>query len=110
MSIIGLPPLGGAWSKWSLLLGAANAENVFVIGVLVLSSILNAVYLVPVFARAFFERKTAAAAGAGAAQADEKSEAPIFCLIAPCLTALACFALFFFADEIADFIAPVGGE
>ena len=54
LSIIGIPPLGGSWSKFYLLLGAAEASLVIVIIILIVSSILNTYYLLePVF-RAFF--------------------------------------------------------
>ena len=54
MSIIGLPPLAGSWSKWLLIVGAADAGQQAMIVVLVLSSLLNIAYLMPVVARGFF--------------------------------------------------------
>lgn len=53
LSIIGLPPLGGSWSKWYLLVGAADAEQWALMAVLLLSSLLNVAYLLPVPARGF---------------------------------------------------------
>ncbi|MEQ8827966.1 MAG: proton-conducting transporter membrane subunit, partial [Parvibaculum sp.] len=54
LSIIGLPPFGGAWSKWYLMLSAAEADQLVIIGVLMVSSLLNVAYLLPIPARAFF--------------------------------------------------------
>ncbi len=54
LSIIGLPPLGGSWSKWYLLAGAADAGQWAMMAVLMLSSLLNVAYLLPVAARGFF--------------------------------------------------------
>ena len=54
LSIIGLPPFGGAWSKWTLALGALDAGYGIVVGVLMLSSLLSAGYLLPIVARGFF--------------------------------------------------------
>jgi len=54
LSIIGLPPLGGSWSKWYLMLGAADAHQLVMMGVLMLSSLLSIAYLMPVVARGFF--------------------------------------------------------
>ena len=56
LSIIGLPPLGGSWSKWYLLVGAADAEQWALMAVLLLSSLLNVAYLLPVPARGFSRR------------------------------------------------------
>ena len=41
LSVIGLPPLGGSWSKWYIALGAADAEQIIFIAVLMISSLLN---------------------------------------------------------------------
>ena len=38
LSIIGLPPFGGVWSKWYLALAAAETEHVVFIAVLMISS------------------------------------------------------------------------
>ena len=48
LSIIGLPPLGGAWSKWYLGLGALESGQGLLLGVLLLSSLLNVAYLLPI--------------------------------------------------------------
>ncbi|MDH5750279.1 MAG: monovalent cation/H+ antiporter subunit D family protein, partial [Rhodospirillales bacterium] len=54
LSIIGLPPMGGVWSKWYLGLGALEADKMFLVGVLMLSSLLNVAYLLPIPFRGFF--------------------------------------------------------
>ena len=57
LSIIGIPPLGGSWSKFYLLLGAAQSELTIIIIILAISTLLNTYYLLdPVF-RAFFMDK-----------------------------------------------------
>ena len=98
-SIIGLPPFAGAWSKWALMLGAADAGQTLIIGVLMVSSVLNVLYLGPIFARGFF----------GAAQGGRPAfaEAPLLCVLPPCLTALGCLVLFFYADRVEAFVAPI---
>ena len=48
LSIIGLPPFGGAWSKWYLALGAAESHQLVFVGVLMLSSLLSIGYLMPI--------------------------------------------------------------
>ena len=39
---------GGSWSKWYLLLGAVEAEQVVLVGVLMVSSLLTVAYLMPI--------------------------------------------------------------
>ena len=54
LSVIGLPPTGGVISKWYLIMGALEAEYVFVMVILLASSFLNIIYLLPIAVRAFF--------------------------------------------------------
>lgn len=100
LSIIGLPPFGGVWSKWFLALGALDAGYQFAVAVFMISSLLNVAYLMPIVMRAFFRPPKDAEPGKPVAIA----EAPIFCVIPVCITAIGCLLLFFFADSIMDFI------
>jgi multicomponent Na+:H+ antiporter subunit D len=101
LSIIGMPPLGGSWSKWFLALGALDAGWPYLVGVLMLSSLLNVAYLMSIVARAFFKPPEV---GAGSGAVGIK-EAPLPCLIALCATALLCIALFFSADGVERLVA-----
>jgi multicomponent Na+:H+ antiporter subunit D len=101
LSIIGMPPLGGSWSKWFLALGALDAGYGFVVAVLMLSSVLNVAYLMSVVARAFFRPSPGQTFG----QSATIREAPLACLMALCATAALCVGLFFFAGEIERLIA-----
>lgn len=100
LSIIGLPPLGGSWSKWYLLAGAADAGQWAIMAVLLVSSLLNVAYLLPVAARGFFI-PSAAAPTVGI------REAPLACVVPLCLTALGCVLLFFSADALYTLLAPI---
>ncbi|MCP5197179.1 MAG: monovalent cation/H+ antiporter subunit D family protein [Gammaproteobacteria bacterium] len=123
LSIVGLPPLGGSWSKWYLLAGSADAGQWAMMAVLLISSLLNVAYLLPVAARGFF------VAGADALhtnpslagekeQAHEENgiawagirEAPLACVIPLCLTALGCVLLFFYVDSLYTLLAPIVGH
>jgi len=95
LSIIGMPPFAGMWSKWELSLGAIDAGHTLVISVFMLSSILSAAYLLPVVARAFFLPDSGTQNAAVRIE-----EAPIPCLIALCVTAALCVVLFFYAGAI----------
>ena len=112
LSIIGLPPLGGSWSKWYLMLGAADAEQVMLILVLMISSLLNVAYLIPIVARGFFlpapgAEPQPASVGAAAVERSGIQEAPTYCVVPLCFTALGCLALFFFADLIYRLLEPI---
>ena len=54
LGMIGLPPLVGFVSKWYLALGAWEVEAYWVFGVLLLSSLLNAVYFLTLLHRIWF--------------------------------------------------------
>ena len=96
----GLPPFAGAWSKWYLVLGAIEAEHYFAVGVLVLSSLLNIAYLLPVAVSAFFPGDGESGGGV--------HEAPLACLVPLLLTALACLALFLYPDPVLDLVRLIG--
>jgi len=102
LSIIGLPPLGGSWSKWLLIVGAADAGQKIMIGVLMLSSLLNIAYLLPIVGRGFFLPSQDAAERPFRVQ-----EAPLLLWLPPVLTALGSVMLFLLAGELRDFLAPV---
>ncbi len=97
LSIIGLPPFAGLWSKFLLMQGAAEAGMPVMIGVLMVSSLLNIAYLLPIPFRAFFRP---APGNADVAH----GEAPWPSVLALSLTALACVLLFFAAEPL---IAPL---
>jgi multicomponent Na+:H+ antiporter subunit D len=54
ISMIGVPPTAGFLGKWFMLTGAMQTANWAAVGVLVLSTILNAGYFLPIVFRAFF--------------------------------------------------------
>jgi len=92
LSIIGLPPFGGMWSKWYLALGTVQTEQWILLAILMSSSLLNIAYLLPISIRAFFAKPKE-----GLVYTEVK-EAPLSMLIAMGFTALACIALFFYPD------------
>jgi multicomponent Na+:H+ antiporter subunit D len=55
LAMIGIPPLNGFLSKWTLALGALDAGIPFYVLVLLISSLLNALYYLPIMIPAFFE-------------------------------------------------------
>lgn len=90
LSMIGLPPTGGFIAKWYLLQGAVDAEQAVVVAVLVVSTLLNAAYFLPIVYAAFFRPLPAGA--------PEHGEAPLASVGALTLTAALSVALFFRPD------------
>ncbi|TNE40058.1 MAG: monovalent cation/H+ antiporter subunit D family protein, partial [Alphaproteobacteria bacterium] len=114
LSIIGLPPLGGTWSKFYLMMGAAQSDELILMAVLLISSLLNIGYLLPIVVRGFFFSplgKTVVPTAPGMEKGDfswgQIKEAPFFCVLPPVVTALCCFVLFFLADPIVNLILPI---
>ena len=89
LSIIGVPPAGGAWSKWFLGLGTLEAGQIGLLAVLMVSSLLSLVYLLEVPARAFFGKPPE-----DAHHAEGIKEAPWQSLVAIMITALITLGLF----------------
>lgn len=105
LGIIGLPPAGGTWSKWLLLMATVETQHWLLMLVLMLSSLLSIGYLLPISMRAFFPATPVS---------DESHEnsgtidlAPKASLLAIILTTLACLGLFFYADVIYQFASRV---
>jgi multicomponent Na+:H+ antiporter subunit D len=96
LSVIGLPPTGGVISKWYLIMGALEAKYVFVMVILLISSFLNIVYLLPIAVRAFFIPKNE-----GAFHGSVK-EAPWQCVVPLCVTAVLSVLLFFFSGPLVE--------
>jgi multicomponent Na+:H+ antiporter subunit D len=55
VSLVGLPPASGFISKWYLALGSLEHGSMWVLGVLLASSLLSAAYLGPIVYKAYFE-------------------------------------------------------
>ena len=92
LSMIGVPPAAGFLSKWYLLMGSFQAQEWFVFGVIIISTMLNAAYFLPILYTAFIEK------------ADEQpehvkiKEAPLPIVIALTTTAILTLLLFFIPD------------
>jgi multicomponent Na+:H+ antiporter subunit D len=102
LSVVGLPPFGGAWVKWWLFTGALDAGEIAVVVVLIVSSLLSLGYLLPVAARALFlpPRVAPAVGAAGAELPDDLERQHWLVVLAPVVTAIGTIVLFFYADRI----------
>ncbi|MEM6793940.1 MAG: proton-conducting transporter membrane subunit [Acidobacteriota bacterium] len=95
LSIIGIPPFAGAWSKWLLAGGALDSDNAPILGLYMLSSLLAIGYLMPVIGRAF-----ARPSPEEDPESPHEVHEPLLCVLPPVLTAAGCLALFFAADPL----------
>ncbi len=62
ISMIGLPPTAGFFSKWYLILGAVDAGSWIFVAVILVSSLLNAAYFFRVLERVYLKREDPAEA------------------------------------------------
>ena len=93
LSIIGIPPLGGSWSKFMLMAGAVDAAMPIMVAVLAVSSLMNVYYLLEPVWRGFFRP----------VNAEIKVSNHRLTIIPPVLTALLSVALFFGIDLLTPF-------
>ena len=106
LSIIGVPPLGGSWAKYELMQGAVDADHVYVVYVLIASTLLNVAYLLPIALLALMPPNADTLEVAGFKR---PGGAPFLTVLPLAITATGCFVLFFGVDVISDFISPVFG-
>ncbi len=100
LSIIGVPPMGGSWSKFFLMLGAVESGYMFVIAVLCLSTLLNVYYLLEIPARAFFRNK----------KKEIKIKMPIIAALPTVFTAFLTIVLFFHMNPINKLTNLIAGN
>ncbi|MCH7764247.1 MAG: monovalent cation/H+ antiporter subunit D family protein [Candidatus Marinimicrobia bacterium] len=104
ISMIGLPPMGGFLSKWYLIIGAIEAGQMPIIVVLVVSTILNAGYFLPIIYAAFFKEPNPEIQN----PKSKIREAPVLMVASLMLTAIGALLLFFMPSvflELAKMIA-----
>ena len=102
LSMIGMPPVCGFVSKWYLVNGALDRGQTVLLAALLLSTILNAGYFVPIFYRAFF------LAPAEGVDLSACREAPPSMVVPLVLTALVSLALGLYPGIFQSFIKTFG--
>ena len=105
LSIIGIPPFVGFVSKWYIMSGALSAGMLSVAAVFMLSTLLNAAYLLPIVHRAFFRPP----------KQDEHhghdgchGEAPLLMVVAICMTAAGTLVASLFPDVLIGLAQRIG--
>jgi multicomponent Na+:H+ antiporter subunit D len=94
LSLIGIPPAAGFISKWFIMTSAVQGEHYLVVAVLIVSTLLNAGYFLPIIYSAFFKALSSDDA------AHPHGEAPLPMVVALLTTAGGTIALFFFSTPL----------
>ena len=102
LSMIGMPPVCGFVSKWYLVNGALDRGQTILLAALLLSTILNAGYFVPIFYRAFF------LAPAEGVDLSGYKEAPLTMVVPLVLTSLISVGLGLYPQVFHNFIKAFG--
>lgn len=94
LSMIGVPPTAGFVSKWYILAGAFEADNLLAIFTIIVSTVLNAMYFLPIIFLAWFAKEPAGN--------KEHGEAPLLVVLALCVTATLTLGFFFFNGPVIE--------
>ncbi len=94
LSMIGVPPTGGFVSKWYILAGAFEADNYAALLTIVLSTVLNAAYFLPIVFAAWFMAEEPGN--------KEHGEAPWPAVLALAVTAALTIAFFLFHGGVIE--------
>jgi multicomponent Na+:H+ antiporter subunit D len=105
LSVIGLPPFAGMWSKFLLISSSLRWREWATAGAMIVSSLLGLIYLAPIGLRALLPP----AGDAGPREFIRPGGAAGPMVAALVITAGACLALFFLADFLAGYLAPLKG-
>ena len=94
LSVVGIPLTCGFQSKWYLVMGAVERDELVLMAVLLTSSLLNAAYLFPIVYKAYFEKESAS-------DGEEVREVPW--MVAPLtITAIASLVLGIFPGPVLE--------
>lgn len=102
LGVIGLPPSGGFYSKWYLLMGTLESEYKILMAVLLVSSFLNAFYFLPIIYQAFFSKSDEESLDTSGVTTVK--EAPLWCIVPLIITAVISIILFFYPYVFVDLV------
>ncbi|WP_306793041.1 monovalent cation/H+ antiporter subunit D family protein [Desulfopila inferna] len=103
LSMIGVPPVAGFVTKWTLLVGSIQAHQLGILLILLASTILNAAYFAPVTYKAFFGKRPKNEAFQGI------KEAPLSMLIPILIACTISVLLGIFPNIMMEFVKVVTG-
>lgn len=101
LSVVGVPPLCGFFSKWYLILGAFEAKKWIFVMVLLISTLINAILFFRVIEIAYLEpREPALAHNGGSPEGIIREDAPLSMLIPMFIIAAGIILIGIFSGEI----------
>jgi len=103
LSMIGAPPVGGFITKWDLLIGSVEANQIGILLILIASTMLNAAYFAPITYKAFFGKRPVGEPFTGI------KEAPLAMLIPILIACTISVLLGIFPDFMLHFVKAVTG-
>lgn len=110
LSVTGLPPTGGLISKFYLVTGTVDAGQIALLVIFLISTILNAAYLLPIGYRAFFPKDKELSKTPFSWKAVEEASLP--CVLPVCITSTLALVLFIkpqFLINLAGLMLGSGG-
>jgi multicomponent Na+:H+ antiporter subunit D len=99
LSMIGVPPTAGFVSKWYILAGAFQAENLMAVFTIIASTVLNAAYFLPILYMVWFAQEENGGL--------EHGEAPFAAVLALTITALLTLGFFLFNGPVIELESQV---
>ena len=102
MSMIGIPPTGGFFGKWHIILGAIEAGNYLAVAAVVLATLLTMAYFQRLFVSIFGDRQAAAS--------DSSTEMPASLRLSVGLTAATVIVLGLSSDPLIKFFRGVAAS
>src|SRR5665811_1163497 len=76
LSMVGIPPTSGFFAKWYLVLGSIQTDNWAFVAVIVISSLLNAVYFFRILEQAYLAPETKGAQAVSSTSGTQHSDSP----------------------------------
>ncbi len=95
LGLAGVPPINGFVSKWFLCLGALEADQLIIVGIFVVSGLLNAAYFFPIIHRAFLRK--------GDESLAQHGEAPLLMVVPICIVGVLSLLFGFFPNMLFHF-------
>jgi len=100
LSMIGVPPTGGFVSKWYILAGAFQADNLVAVATIIASTVLNAAYFLPIIFMVWFSKQEQE-------DSPQHGEAPLLVVVALTATAALTIGFFLFNGTVLELESQV---